>query len=138
MTCCTDEIVQLVQGDTRPTLQLFLYDATTNLPFDFSDVGDIVQFLLKPVGNKVDVKEVLVCQKLPGTVDTQGNVIYGPSWTTPGQGGRCEVHWTATALDTAGQFVGKAEVLWADGTQQTMVDDIRIDIQAKWNVPVTP
>ena len=131
MGCCADDVVQLVQGDTRPTLQLFLYDATTNKPFDFSDGGDVVQFLLRPAGKPI--KETLVCQKLPGTVNEAGEVVYGDPYTLAGSGGRAEVHWTPTALDTAGTFEGKAEVLWHDGTQQTMVDKIPITIQVAWS-----
>lgn len=135
MSCCDDTIVQLVQGDTRPTLELFLYDATTGLPFDVSQSGTDVLFLLKPSSPKADVKEVLTCQKLPGTVGDDGEVTYPPAYSVPGSGGRVEVHWTTTALDTSGQFVGKAEVNWNDGTRQTMIDNITLQIQAAWNGP---
>lgn len=135
MSCCGAEIVELVQGDTKPVLQLMLYDSLTNAPFDVSQAGTTVNFLLKPVGANKDVKAVLECQKLPGTVGLNGVVSYPAQYSVAGSGGRVEVHWTPEALDTAGQFVGKVQILWNDGTKQTMVDDIKVTIDPAWTIP---
>lgn len=132
MTCCGANQVELVQGDTRPTLQLQLYDCLTNEIIDVSPAGTVVYFLLRKVGGNQPVKEALVCQLLPGTTNDDGTINYDPAYSVPGSGGRCEVHWTTTALDTSGSFEGKVEIVWNDGTKQTMPDSIPIQIDPAW------
>ncbi len=131
MTCCTDEVIQLVQYDTKPSLQLVVYDALNNRAYDFSDVGTNVFFILRKKGTK-DAKESLLTQKLPGTVAADGTVTFPPAFSVPGSGGRVEVHWSPTALDTAGQFEGELQVEWSDGTQQTTPDKMSLAVQPAW------
>lgn len=138
MTCCSDNVLQLVQGDTRPSLQLVLYDAQNNYAYDLSDAGTQVFFVIKQNSQK-QAKEAILCQKLPGTVDSNGVVTYPPQYDVPGSGGRVEVYWTPTALDTSGTFSGKVQVFFGDGTQQTTFDGLTIQIAPQWEgLPMPP
>jgi|GEM_PF-1038376 len=138
MTCCNDNVIQLVQGDTRPSLQLVLYDAQNNTAYDLSDIGTQVFFILNRQGS-TNAKEAILCQKLPGTVDANGQVTYPPAFSVPGSGGRVEVHWTDTALDTSGSFNGKLQIYWNDGTIQTTFDSMTIQISPAWTgLPMGP
>ena len=130
MGCCTDDIT-VVQYDTRPTLQLVSYDACTNDLLDISDPATIPYFLLKQVG-KTDAKEQIEMQKLPGVVADDGTVSYPPEYQLPGSGGRAEVHWNPTSLDTAGSFEGRTQVVWNDGTQQTSKEAVKITVKPAW------
>lgn len=138
MTCCTDDVIKLVQYDTQPSLQLVVYDALTSDTFDLSDGGTSAYFILHAKGAKA-AKEIILCQKLPGIVNDDGSISYPPANSVPGSGGRVEVHWTGTALDTAGTFDGAVQVVWNDGTQQTTPDTVTVSVQPAWGVaPVGP
>ena len=131
MSCCTSDVIEVVQYDTRPTLQLVLYDACTNDLMDLSDPLTMPYFLLRQVG-QANAKEKILMQKLPGIVGDDGTVTYPPEYDVPGSGGRCEVHWTATSFDTAGSFEGRSQVVWNDGTQQTTEEVTKITVKAAW------
>ena len=136
MGCCAADIIDLVQYDTKPVLDLVLYDPLTELPFDLSDVGTIVYFLIRKQAT-IPYKEAILTQKLPGTVDDNGVVTFPPAYNVPGSGGRVEVHWTVTALDTYGLYEGEVQVTWGDMSRQTSVQTVKLNIKPAWgNVPV--
>lgn len=138
MPCCNADSVQLVQNDSRPTLQLLVYDANTEDVYDLSDAGTQVYFVLKAVGAKT-AKEAILCQKLPGVVADDGTVSYPPGYSVPGSGGRVEVQWTDTALDTAGTFDGKLQVYFGDGTLQTSFEGVKLVVAPQWGgLPMPP
>jgi hypothetical protein len=137
MACCSDNTLEMMQNDTRPSLQLVLYDAQAGSPYDLSDVGTSAYFVIRPVAKAA--KETILCQKLPGTVASDGTVTYPPQYSVPGSAGRVEVHWTSTALDTAGSFEGKIQIYWNDGTLETSYDTMAITVQPQWSgLPMAP
>ena len=136
MGCCGTDTIDLVQYDTMPVLDLVLYDPSTELPFDLSNVGTNVYFMIRKQG-QAQVKEWILTQKLPGTVDDSGVVTYPPAYSVPGSGGRVEVHWTVTALDTWGMFEGEVQVSYSDASRQTSVQTVKLNIKPAW-VGVTP
>jgi hypothetical protein len=136
MGCCGTDTIDLVQYDTKPVLDLVLYDPLTELPFDVSDVGTLVYFMIRKQAT-LPYKEAILTQKLPGTVDDNGVVAFPPAYNVPGSGGRVEVHWTVTALDTYGQFEGELIVVYGDTTRQTSIQTVKLNIKPAWGgVPV--
>jgi hypothetical protein len=143
MGCCSDDTIELVQYDTKPVLDFVLYDPLTDEPFDVSDITTSVYFLIRRIG-VVAAKESIPTQKLPGTIDESGVVTIPPAYTKPGSGGRVEVHWTATSLDTAGQYEGELIVVYGDTTRQTSIQTVKLNIKPAWGgvppsgIPVPP
>ena len=107
--------ILLVQGDTRPSLVIDLVDDETGNPLDVSNTGTVVV-----VGSET-IKATLSCTKLITT-----------SNSTPGAAGRVQAVWSATALDTAGNFEGEIEITFSDGTVQTVYDKLKFKVREEF------
>lgn len=114
------EVISLVRGDTRPQLIVNLTDERLGgAPVDLSGASCVIRMRLRERGSAV-VKEILTCVRLPGLEAGDGSVDVSGIYAAAGRGGRVAVNWTATALDTAGNFEGEFEVEFAPGDRQTV------------------
>lgn len=118
--------IKLVQGDTRPQLLLSLTDEVTGAPIDLT--GANVSLKIREMGAAV-VKETLPAYLITGKVLEDGSIDYTAPYDVAGAGGRLAVNWTATSLDTAGEFEGEIEVVFADTTIQTPFEKLRLRIR---------
>ena len=103
--------MNLVKGDTGPTVDVALKYADTGAAIDVSNAGDIVRFYMRPVGDPV-LKATAVCSKPNGGAD-----------------GLVRIGWAAADLDTAGKFVGELEITFNSGTIQTIYEKIHLNIR---------
>ncbi len=121
--------INLVQNDTRPFLALSLTDTVTGLPIDFSDAGTTVYVQFRAAGSTT-IKDTMTCQKLPGVVSDDGvTVLYPPQYAVPGSGGRLLMKWSATALDTPGEFEADVQSHFADDTVQTTYSLLKFTVR---------
>lgn len=109
----SSEPIELVRGDTKPSL----YFAITDLAGTVEVLtGCTVNFYFRKLG----------ASALKNTGHT-ACVIYDAA------GGLCRYDWVAADLDTQGQFIGELEVTYSDNGIQTIVDTwtfkIREDVQ---------
>lgn len=125
------EKIKLVQGDTRPQLVFSITDETTGTPVDFSTAGTSAQMKFRPVG-ATEVKATMPCGKLSGIVREDGSIDYTAPYDVPGAGGRLYMNWSATALDTEGEFEGEIEITFSDNTVQTVYDAIKFKIRKQF------
>lgn len=104
------EKIKLVQGDTRPQIQVTLTDETTGLPVDISGATCLLKF--RAVGSTT-------------LVDTlSGNV-------TNGAGGVVVFLWNNTTLNVdAGDYEGEIEVTFSAGQgKQTVYDVLKFKVR---------
>lgn len=122
----------LVQNDTGPSLIFTIADNQTGEPIDISG-GSAVMHLRK-VG-ETEVKEsmdlVLVAgierQNWAGTV----TLSTASPYNVAGSGGRVRLDWSATALDTVGEFEGEIEVTTANGRHFTVDRKARFRVRGE-------
>jgi hypothetical protein len=125
---------KLVQHDRMPDISLSLTDEVTGLPIDLSDPATAVRMYLRTVGSKT-LKETLLLPKLYGRVtaideETGAQTIDAAApYNVAGKGGRCAIQWSATSLDTAGNFEGEIEVTYPDGRKQTWLDLLQFAVR---------
>lgn len=124
--------IKLVQGDTRPQLRFSVTDPNTGLPIDFSNVATTVRFKFRAAGSEA-TKETIVCTKMVGRVQESGAIDTTPPYDTAGAGGRVALNWTATSLDTSGDFEGELEVTFDDGTVQTVFDLVKFTVRDQFS-----
>lgn len=107
------EPLRLVQGDTRPTVSLRLTDATTGAITDVSDALTVITAHIRAAGDTT-IKESIVLTKPNG-----------------GSDGIVSLAWTATALDTAGEYEAEIEIDF-DGSSQTIYDVMPMSIRPQF------
>ena len=122
--------IQLVQGDTGPALTFSITDDTTGLPVDLSAGGTVVRFKFRQVGNTT-LKDTITASKLTGRLLADGTIDTTGSYATAGAGGRVQVAWNGTSLDTAGDFEAELEVTFAPGTIQTVLSRLQLQVRAQ-------
>lgn len=118
--------IQMVQGDTRPFVDLQLYDDSTDPPtgLDVSNPSDSVRMYVRSKGNPDAAVLTIVGLKVPGFEDPDTGLIDETApYDVDGAGGRLSFPWPAGSTN---QFVGKYEaefeITFADGTKQTIYD----------------
>jgi hypothetical protein len=115
---------KLVQNDTLPVVQMFLHEDGSMVPVNLSSPGTTVRMHFAYAGTKL-LKETLILAKLPGTIsrideETGAQTVkLGAPFEADGSGGRCQVEWGLTTLDTPGEFIGEVEVEFQDGRKLT-------------------
>ena len=122
--------IQLVQGDTAPALTFSITDDTTGLPVDLSAAGTVVRFKFRQLGATA-LKETLTATKLTGRLLADGTIDTSGSYAAAGGGGRVQVAWTGTSLDTAGDFEAELEVTFASGAIQTVLSRLQLYVRAQ-------
>lgn len=120
--------IQLVQGDTGPALTFSITDDTTGLPVDLSAGGTVVRFKFRQVGAST-LKGTITASKLTGRLLTDGTIDTTGSYATAGAGGRVQVAWASTSLDTAGDFEGEIEITFASGIIQTVPAKVQLAVR---------
>jgi hypothetical protein len=65
-------------------------------------------------------------------VDEDGTIITTPPYDTPGRGGRLQMNWSPTALDTAGEFEAEVEATFAGGAVQTAYDLLKFTVRPQF------
>jgi len=124
--------IRLVQGDTAPQLQLSLTDQRTRRAIDLSTPGTTARLLFREVGAD-GVKDEMPCFPIAGYVDPEaGEVDFQPPYDVAGRGGRLAMDWSATALDTAGEFEGEVEVTFPDGRVQTAFAILKFQVREQF------
>lgn len=102
--------IKLVQGDSRPQLQLTLTDETTGLPIDLTATTVTMKFR-EQGGSSV--------------LDTLTGVI-----TTP-LAGQVTIIWNPTTLDVPeGEYEGEVAIVFSDTTIQTVYNLLKFKIRA--------
>ena len=122
--------IQLVQGDTGPSLVFSLTDDTTGLPIDVSAAGTTVRFKFRAVGAS-DLKGTITATKLTGRQLADGTIDTSGAYATAGGGGRVQINWASTSLDTAGDFEGEIEITFASGIIQTAPAKVQMQVRAQ-------
>lgn len=121
------EKIKLVQGDTRPQLVLSLTDETTGNAIDISAATTVMKF--RATGSTTLIA-TMTATPLPGIVLPDGSVSTTPPYDVAGKGGRCVINWAPTALDNpAGDYEGEIEILFNDGTIQTVYDVLKFKLR---------
>ena len=73
------------------------------------------------------------CFPIAGYVDPDTKEVdYRPPYDVAGRGGRLAMDWSATALDTAGEFEGEVEVTFPDGRIQTAFAILKFQIREQF------
>lgn len=120
--------IKLVKDDTGPPIIFSLTDEFTGDPIDLSDGGTSMLFKLRAVGSTT-VKESITMTKLVGLLNDDGTIDTNPPYNVSGAGGRCQVTWNATALDTAGEFEGEIQITLTGPVVQTVYNVVKISIR---------
>lgn len=127
--------ILLVQGDTGPPLRLSITDPATGLPVDLSAAATTVLFKMRPVpvgGEVTTIKAAVTCSKLAGVVQDDGSINTAAPYNVPGSGGRCQVDWGPTDLNTAGEFEAEVEITFDTGRVQTINKLIYLTIRPQF------
>lgn len=104
--------IKLVQGDSRPQLQLTLTDDTTGDPIDLT--GSTVRMRFRETGSET------VLDTLVGTI-------------TDATGGKVVIIWGTTTLDVPeGEYEGEIEITFDDTTIQTVYNLLKFKIRAEF------
>lgn len=125
------EKIKLVAGDTRPQLKFTITDDVTGLPIDVSEAGATVKLKFRQIGAAV-LKDTMECGKMAGLVREDGSIDYTGPYAIPGAGGRAYMDWSATALDTPGEFEGEIEITFADGGVQTVFETLKFKVRSQY------
>jgi hypothetical protein len=124
--------IKLVQGDTGPQLVLSLTDERTGLPIDLSDAGTSTRVLFREVGSDT-TKAVMSCYPIAGFYDPEsGTVQTSAPYDVAGRGGRVAMDWSATALDTEGEFEAEVETTFSDGRIQTAYAILKFTVREQF------
>jgi hypothetical protein len=121
--------LKLVQGDTLPAVILSVVDKTTGAAFDLSAATCLLKF--RAVGEE-DIKDEIVCGKLTGWVNPDGDVIEDPPYDVAGKGGRLIAYWNPDSLDTPGEYEGEVESTFPDGKIQTVYEVVKFSVRPQF------
>lgn len=106
------EQIKLVQGDTRPQVQVTLTDDTTGLPIQIT--GATVRMRFRAAGSST------VLSTLVGTV-------------TDGVKGTAVFQWPVGSLSVdEGAYEGEIEITFADATVQTVYEILKFKLRAQF------
>jgi BppU N-terminal domain len=102
--------IKLVQGDTRPSIQVTLTDENTGNVIDIT--GATIKMFFRAVGSTA-------------ILDTLNGVITNPT------GGVVVFSWNSNTLATAdGQYEGEVQTTFADNTIQTAYSLLKFVVRA--------
>lgn len=121
--------LKLVQGDTLPAVILSVVDKTTGAAFDLSAATSLLKF--RPVGEP-EIKDSIVCGKLTGWVNPDGEVVVAPPYDVAGAGGRLIAYWNPDSLDTPGEYEGEVESTFPDGKIQTVYEVVKFSVRPQF------
>lgn len=104
------DVIKLVQGDSRPQLQLTITNENTGLPVDIS--GATVRMKFRAAG-------------------ATGYLALLTGAVVSGSAGTCVINWASTTLDVdEGDYEGEVEVTFADTTIQTVYKPLKFRLRA--------
>lgn len=121
--------IKLVKDDTGPPLILSITDEFTGNPVDLSNASTVILFKLRAVGSTT-IKSTITATKLTGLQNADGTVTTSAPYDVAGYGGRCQVSWAPTSLDTAGEFEGEVEITFNTGVIQTVYNLVKISVRS--------
>lgn len=103
------EKIKLVHGDTRPQLKVTLTDEYTGLPIDIR--SSVCHMYFRAVGSAT-------------VLDTLDGIILD------GENGVVVFAWNPTTLSVdAGDYEGEVEIMFFDGTIQTVYDLLKFKVR---------
>lgn len=115
--------IKLVRNDTAPELEMTLSDETTGTALDLTEVASL-SLKIKILGSTTLKALIPLFKTQPytnGVVFAHWTSAISPSDGTP-----------VSALDTAGVLIGEIELTYADGTIQTLYEQIKFEIRADY------
>lgn len=118
--------INLVQGDTKPSVYVVIDDPQTREPLDLT--GATAQMHFRAVGSTT-LKATVAGTLLTGFVEADGSVTTTSPYNVAGAGGRIRFDWGATDLDTAGYFEGEIEITFSDASVQTTFETLRFFVR---------
>lgn len=121
--------IKLVKDDTGPAILFSLTDEFTGLPIDMSAGGTTISFKFRAVGSTT-LKATTAMTKLVGLLNADGTINTAAPYNVAGAGGRCQLTWGATDLDTVGEFEGEIEITFPGPIIQTVYDKVKFSIRA--------
>jgi len=121
--------LKLVQGDTLPAVVLSVVDKSTGAAFDLSAATCLLKF--RPVGDPT-IKDEIICGKLTGWVNPDGEIITAPPYDVAGAGGRLIAYWNDDSLDTPGEYEGEVESTFPDGKVQTVYEVVKFSVRPQF------
>ena len=102
--------IKLVQGDSRPQLQLTLTDDTTGAPIDLTGATVLMKFRESGSEGYLEALTGIVTNAVTGQV---------------------VIIWNATSLDVPeGEYEGEIEITFADATIQTVYNLLKFKLRA--------
>lgn len=128
------ERIKLVQGDTRPQITVDLTDESTGDPIDVSDADTVVRLYFRAEGTS-EIIATLTASKLPGFLDSDGDLDETSPYDVAGAGGRVMFGWAATPDALSGEpgnYEGEIEITFADDTVQTLYDLLKFKMREQF------
>jgi len=119
--------LKVVANDT-PSIVLNLTDRFSN-PIDLSAGTTEVTLKVRESGSSV-IKAEVVCTKVVGLEDEEGNINTAVPYNVAGAGGRCVAQCDATVFDAAGNYEAEIEITYDSGTVVNTVYKT-LDIEAR-------
>jgi len=125
--------IKLVQNDTQPPLVVSLKQKPSDDPLDFSNASDVVRLKMRELGSTT-LQETVVGTKLTGFLKANGTIDTDAPYNVAGAGGRVQFEWAGTDALTgdAGRYEGEIEITYADGTVQTVYEELRFTIREEF------
>ena len=121
--------IPLVQGDTKPAIIVAITDESTGLPIDIS--ASTVRMYFRAVGSTI-IKATIIGTSLTGLVNADGTITTTAPYNVAGIGGRVSFPWSATALDTSGDFEGEIEITFADASKQSLYELLKFKVRPQF------
>jgi len=125
------EKIKLVQGDTKPVIEVYLNDENSGEPIGLS--GATVRMYFRALGETTILTTVLGTL-LPGRLLPDGTKDATPPYDTAGTGGHVQFAWAPGDLDQpAGAYEGEIEITFDPGgpteAKQTVYTPLRFRIR---------
>lgn len=105
------EKIKLVQSDLGPDIDVTMTDDDTGLAINVSNIGDVVVFYFRKIGETALVATIL-CTKPNGGAD-----------------GVVRITWPALALAAAGDYEGEIQITFSTGKVQTMYEKLKFTVR---------
>lgn len=122
------EKIKLVRGDTRPQIKSIIKGGTSGAPISL--VGATVRLYFRAAG-AATLQATLTGALQTGLEADDGSVNTGAPYNVAGAGGRVIFPWAAAdLLCEPGDYEGEIEVIFADGSKQTVFELLKFKLRA--------
>lgn len=118
--------LRLVQGDTGPSVLVFLFEPDTGAPVDAQASTVVMKFRRS---GETTVLQTLNATLLTGTVTSDGQI--DSTYSVPGSGGRVKFDWPSGALNIdPGDYEGEITMTTATGDRRTVYRRLKFSVRA--------